>query len=288
MGYKENINEDILDALVLGTKDYFIKNKFRKAVIGLSGGIDSALTAVIAVKALGKENVLCVSMPSRFSSEGSVKDSVTLAENLGVKLEFVPIKSVFDVYLDALAEKFRGTEFNVAEENIQARIRGNILMAISNKFGHLVLATGNKSELSVGYATLYGDMSGGLSVISDVLKTKVYELCNYINERDGGIVIPKEIITKEPSAELKEDQKDSDSLPEYNVLDPILIAYINDDESKENIIKMGFDKKIVEKVTGMVDKTEYKRRQAAIGLRITPRAFGVGRRMPITNGWVED
>ena len=284
---EEDINQEILNALVLGIRDYFSKNNFKKAVIGLSGGIDSALTAVLAVKSLGKENVLGVTMPSKFSSKGSINDSEELAKKIGIEFDIIPIKEIFDVYVKTLSKRFEGAKFNVTEENIQARIRGNILMALSNKFGYLVLATGNKSELSVGYATLYGDMSGGLAVISDLFKTKVYELCRYINNKGGKRIIPNAIMTKEPSAELRENQKDSDSLPVYDVLDPILTAYIEEGQSKEDIIKAGFDKETVEKVINMVDRNEYKRQQAALGLRITPKAFGSGRRMPITNKWVQ-
>jgi len=281
----ENITKDIHDALVLGIKDYFQKNGFKKAVIGLSGGIDSALTAALAVAALGKENVLGITMPSKFSSSGSVDDSYILAKNLEIEIHTLPIKEVFNTYLNSLQPLFHNTSFNVAEENIQARIRGNYLMAISNKFGHLVLATGNKSELSVGYATLYGDMAGGLAVISDVFKTTVYELCTYINQESNLEIIPNSTITKEPSAELREDQKDSDSLPIYPILDPILQSYIEEEKSKEEIIAQGFDKITVERVIKMVDRNEYKRQQAAVGFKITPRAFGSGRRIPITNGW---
>lgn len=282
---EENVVEDIYYGLVLGVRDYFRKNGFTKAIIGLSGGIDSALTAVIAVAALGKDNVIGITMPSKFSSVGSVEDSRILAENIGIKMEIVPIKPLYDGYIQSLDPLFTGTSFNVAEENIQARIRGNILMAMSNKFGHLVLATGNKSELSVGYATLYGDMAGGLAVISDIFKTTVYELCHYINQMRSKEIIPKTIIDKAPSAELRDNQKDSDSLPEYPVLDPILKAYVEEEKSKEEIIALGFNAAIVERVMKMVDRNEYKRQQAALGFRITPRAFGYGRRMPITNGW---
>ena len=284
----ENENESIYNALVLGVKDYFRKNGFKNTVIGLSGGIDSALTAAIAVDALGKDNVRGVSMPSKFSSKGSVSDSLELAENLEIPCDVIPIKSIYNSYLKTLKIPFANTKFNVAEENIQARIRGNILMALSNKFGYLVLTTGNKSETSVGYSTLYGDMAGGLAVISDVLKTKVYELSKYINEAKGRVIIPVTTITKPPSAELREDQKDSDSLPDYDILDPILKAYVEDDLGKDAIINLGFDEALVTRIISLVDRNEYKRQQAALGLRITSRAFGQGRRMPITNRWKDD
>ena len=279
--------EEIYSALILGIKDYVHKNGFSTVVIGLSGGIDSALTAALAVQALGKDQVVGVSMPSTFSSAGSIADAQQLAQNLGIRLEIIPIKEMYKTYLQDLSPQFKGTAFNVAEENLQARIRGNILMALSNKFGYLVLATGNKSELSVGYATLYGDMCGGLAVISDVLKTKVYQVATYFNQQAGYACIPEASLVKEPSAELRENQKDSDSLPPYEILDPILQAYVENDRSKEEIIAMGFDKNIVSKVIKMVDRNEYKRQQAAVGIRITLRAFGSGRRMPITNGWGE-
>jgi NAD+ synthase (glutamine-hydrolysing) len=284
----ENENDSIYQALILGVKDYFRKNGFKNAVIGLSGGIDSALTAAIAVDALGNENVKGVTMPSKFSSEGSISDSLDLAKNLAIECEVVPIKDIYTTYLESLKSQFSNTQFNVAEENIQARIRGNILMALSNKFDYLVLTTGNKSENSVGYSTLYGDMAGGLAVISDVLKTKVYELSTYINKVKGKEIIPVSTITKPPSAELRDNQKDSDSLPEYDILDPILKAYVEDDLSKEKIIGLGFDEAIVRRIINLVDRNEYKRQQAALGLRITSRAFGQGRRMPITNRWKDE
>ena len=283
----ENVVEDVYDALVLGVRDYLCKNGFSKAILGLSGGIDSALTAAIATDALGKENVIGLTMPSSFSSIGSVDDSYILARNLGISIHTIAIKDINACFLQTLEPHFQGTTFNVAEENIQARIRGNLLMAMSNKFGYLVLATGNKSELSVGYATLYGDMCGGLAVISDVFKTMVYELSDHVNQKAGKEIIPLAIIDKEPSAELRDNQKDSDSLPVYPVLDPILKAYVEDEKSKEEIMALGFEEITVSKVIKMVDRNEYKRQQAALGLRITPRAFGSGRRMPITNGWKE-
>jgi len=281
----EKETKEIYEALILGLKDYVQKNGFKKVIIGLSGGIDSALTAAIAVKALGKENVLGITMPSKFSSKGSVDDSIELAKNLEINCETIPIKDAYDTYLNSLYNQFLNTEVNVAEENIQARIRGNFLMAISNKFNYLVLSTGNKSELSVGYATLYGDMCGGIAVISDLLKTKVYNLCKYINNISNRKIIPLSIIEKEPSAELREDQKDTDSLPPYDVLDSILESYVEEDKSTEEIIGQGYDPETVKRIIKLVDRNEYKRNQAAIGIKITPRAFGSGRRMPITNRW---
>jgi len=267
------------DALVLGVRDYLYKCGFRRAVIGLSGGIDSAVTCYLAVAALGAENVWGVSMPSPYSSRGSVEDSRQLATNLGCNFSVIPISDTFQAYLRTLAEPFAGTEPNVAEENIQARIRGNILMAISNKFGHIVLSTGNKSELAVGYCTLYGDMSGGLAAISDVPKTMVYELAHYINrERE---IIPHASIEKPPSAELKPNQVDQDTLPPYPVLDDILHYYVEEGYSAEQIIALGHAEQTVRWVVRTVDRNEYKRKQAAPGLRVTTKAFGVGRRMPL-------
>jgi NAD+ synthase (glutamine-hydrolysing) len=267
------------DALVLGLRDYMRKCGFAKAVIGLSGGIDSAVTACLAVAALGSENVLGVTMPSPFSSGGSVADSRELAANLGIPFRVVPISAVYRAYLETLQDPFAGREPNEAEENIQARIRGNILMAMSNKFGYLVLSTGNKSELAVGYCTLYGDMSGGLAVISDVPKTMIYELAHYINRVRE--VIPLACITKAPSAELKPNQVDQDTLPPYPVLDAILSHYVEEGCSVDQLIAMGFDGPTVRWVARTVDRNEYKRKQAAPGLRVTTKAFGVGRRMPL-------
>jgi NAD+ synthase (glutamine-hydrolysing) len=269
----------VYDALVLGLRDYVRKCGFEKVVIGLSGGVDSALVCAIAVAAVGAKNVLGVTMPSPYSSAGSVDDSKTLAANLGVQLETVPIEGVYSAYLQALRPLFKETGLGIAEENIQARVRGNILMAISNKYGHLVLSTGNKSEQAVGYCTLYGDMSGGLSVISDVPKTMVYELARHVNrERE---VIPRATIEKPPSAELRPDQEDQDTLPPYEVLDPILDLYIEEGRSRRDIVKAGFDRATVEWVVRAVNASEYKRRQAAPGLRVTSKAFGMGRRVPV-------
>ncbi len=276
----ERVVASAYSALVLGTRDYVHKCGFRRAVLGLSGGIDSALTASIAVDALGKDNVIGVGMPSGYSSQGSIDDAAELARNLGIQFELVPIAGMFDAYNKALAPVFAGRAADVTEENIQARIRGSLLMAISNKFGSLLLTTGNKSELGVGYCTLYGDMCGGLAVISDVPKTLVYELANYVNER--GPIIPKNTIEKPPSAELRPDQKDSDSLPDYAVLDKILEDYVEDNRSPDEIAKAHeYSPELVRKVACMVDRSEYKRQQAAPGLKISEKAFGFGRRYPI-------
>ena len=275
--------DEVYKALVLGTRDYLRKNGFHKAVIGLSGGIDSALTSAIAVDALGKKNVVGVSMPSMITSEETREDTEKLVKNLGVELIEIPIKDSFDLYMKTFSDVFKGTEPNETEENLQARIRGNILMALSNKFGWLVLTTGNKSETSVGYTTLYGDAAGGFAVIKDVPKTLVYELSRYRNSLEGSEAIPINIITKEPTAELKSGQKDSDTLPPYNILDLILEAYVEEDRCADEIVAMGFEEEMVKKVIKMVDKAEYKRRQAPPGIKITPRAFGKDRRMPITN-----
>jgi NAD+ synthase (glutamine-hydrolysing) len=272
---------EVYQALVLGTRDYVRKNGFKKVVIGLSGGIDSSLTAAIARDALGPENVTGVAMPSRYSSADSVEDARRVADNLGMALETVSIDDTFQAYLDMLAEQFEGTKSGVTEENIQARIRGNILMALSNKFGWMVLNTGNKSELATGYCTLYGDMAGGFAVIKDVPKGLVYKLARY---RNGlGEVIPARVLEKAPSAELKADQRDEDALGPYAVLDPILHAYVEEDRGVDEIVALGFDEETVRRVIRMVDRAEYKRRQAAPGIKITPRAFGKDRRLPITN-----
>ena len=271
--------EQAVGALVLGTRDYLHKSGFRKAVLGLSGGIDSALTAVVAAAALGPENVIGVTMPSRYSSGGSVSDSRQLADNLGIALEEIPIETIFSSVLDTLGPVFEGLEEDVTEENIQARIRGLLLMALSNKLNALLLTTGNKSELAVGYCTLYGDMSGGLAVISDVPKTLVYRISEWLN-RDGE-VIPAAIIDKPPSAELRPDQKDTDSLPSYDVLDAILEAYVEEGRGLREVVELGFEEETVAGILRMVDLNEYKRLQAAPGLRITSKAFGPGRRFPV-------
>ena len=277
--------EEVYQALVVGTRDYVRKSGFGRALIGLSGGIDSALTATVAVDALGAENVVGVTMPSRYSSEGSVADSQELADNLGVSLWRIPIEPAHLVFTEMLAAHFAGTEANVAEENVQARIRGNALMTISNKFGWLVLTTGNKSEMAMGYATLYGDMAGGFAVLKDVPKTLVYELCRWRNERTGnGLpLIPQAVLDKPPSAELRPDQTDQDTLPPYDLLDPIIKAYVEDDYGYADMVAMGHRSEWVQQVISAVDRNEYKRRQAPPGVKITPRAFGKDRRLPIVN-----
>ena len=276
--------EGVYRALVLGTRDYVHKTGFSRAVIGLSGGIDSALTATVAVDALGAENVAGVGMPSRHSSEGSVNDSRELADNLGIDFWVVPIEPAHAAFEEMLESRFRGTDPNVAEENVQARIRGNVIMTISNKFGWIVLTTGNKSEMAMGYATLYGDMAGGFAVLKDVPKTLVYQLSEWRNEHgDPGNVIPASIIEKPPSAELKPDQTDQDTLPPYEELDPIVKAYVEEDYSLREMEEMGYDPAVVRQVISFVDRNEYKRRQAPPGVKITPRAFGKDRRLPIVN-----
>jgi len=277
--------DEIYQALVLGLEDYVSKNGFKKVVLGLSGGVDSAITAVIAKDALGAGNVIGVFMPSMFTSNESKVDTEKLVRSLGIQLHNIPINNIFEVYLKDLARVFKGYPKDAAEENIQARIRGNILMAISNKFGYLVLTTGNKSEISCGYCTLYGDMAGGFSVIKDVPKTLVYKLAGFVNKRKE--VIPKHIITRPPTAELKPNQKDTDTLPPYEILDPIIEAYVERDKSLQSIVKASRKKSLVLDVIRMIDKNEYKRRQASPGIKITPKAFGKDRRMPITNKFVE-
>ena len=276
--------EETYKALVLGTRDYVRKNGLSKVVVGLSGGIDSSLTACIAADALGKENVVGVVMPSRYSSEASITDSKELARNMGIELWEIPLEPAHQAYLKMLEPPLDGVESTVVEENIQARIRGNILMAISNKFGWLVLTTGNKSEYSVGYATLYGDMAGGFAVIKDVPKILVYELSRWRNANEQPLnAIPENILEKAPSAELRPNQKDEDSLPPYSTLDPILKAYVEEDRSYPEIVQMGFDAETVKRVIAMVDGSEYKRRQSPPGVKITSRAFGRDRRLPIVN-----
>jgi len=275
--------EEIYHALVLGTRDYVTKNGFKKVVIGLSGGIDSALTAAIATEALGAKNVIGVLMPSEVTSSTSMTDAEDLTTNLGIKNYIIPIKEPFKNYLAILKNVFSDHPEDVTEENLQARIRGNILMALSNKFGWLVLTTGNKSETSVGYCTLYGDMAGGFAVIKDVPKTWVYKICEYINETAGRTIIPQSTLTKAPTAELRVGQKDQDSLPPYKLLDKILEEYVENDKTMQELIDQGFPQEIVKEVTRKVDVNEYKRRQAPPGIKITHKAFGKDRRMPITN-----
>ena len=276
--------EEVYRALTLGTRDYLSKSGFRKVLVGLSGGIDSALTATVAADALGSENVVGVSMPSRHSSEGSVSDSKELAEALNIQFWVVPIEPAHRAFGDMLEPYFRDTEPNTAEENVQARIRGNVLMTISNKFGWMVLTTGNKSEMAMGYATLYGDMAGGYAVLKDVPKTLVYRLSEWRNRQGGAHpVIPQAIIDKPPSAELKDNQLDQDTLPPYDELDPVVTAYVEQDISYEEMVDMGFDPEIVAQVISYADRNEYKRRQAPPGVKITPRAFGRDRRLPIVN-----
>jgi len=277
--------EEVYSALLLGTRDYVKKNGFKKVVIGLSGGIDSSLTAVIAVDALGCENILGVAMPSMYSSRSSLKDAELLARNLGVKLINVPITEIYKSYLQTFKVIFNKLPFDKTEENIQARIRGNILMALSNKFGYLVLTTGNKSEASTGYCTLYGDMAGGFAVIKDVTKTLVYKLADWRNKIADKPIIPPNVLTKPPSAELRPKQKDRDTLPEYETLDEIILRYIEKDSGFDEIVKSGYSKKLVKRIIRMIDNNEYKRRQAPPGIRISPKAFGKDRRMPITCGY---
>ena len=279
---------EIYQALILGTRDYVRKNGFEKVVIGLSGGVDSSLVAAIAADALGAENVIGVSMPSRYSSPGSKSDAEALARNLGIEFKVIPIEKAFSSYLGTLAEPFKDIQPDVTEENIQARIRGNILFALSNKFGWLVLACSNKSETATGYTTLYGDMAGGFIPLKDVPKTLVIELAVYKNRQAGKEVIPVAVLTKAPSAELRPGQKDTDTLPPYDILDPILKAYVEDDLAIDQITDLGFDRDTVTKIARMVDRSEYKRRQTAPGIKITPRDFGRDRRLPITNKFKEE
>ena len=269
----------IHDGLVMGVRNYFQKLGFTKAILGLSGGIDSAVTAVIAAEALGSKNVRCVLLPSGFSSDHSINDAKALAKNLGSPYEIIPIKDSYESIRGNLKSQFEGTSFDIAEENIQARIRGVILMALSNKFGYILLNTSNKSEAAVGYGTLYGDMNGGLAVIGDVYKTEVFELAKYMNRNQE--VIPTNTITKPPSAELRPDQKDSDSLPDYDILDEILYQYIEKRKGPKDLIQLGFEESLVKRILKLVNTNEYKRHQTPPILRVSPKAFGMGRRMPI-------
>jgi NAD+ synthase (glutamine-hydrolysing) len=278
--------EQMRRALVLGLHDYVDKNGFREGVVvGVSGGIDSAVTAAVAAEALGPERVHCVSMPSHYSSEGTRTDARRLADSLGCPFVELPIASIVDAFTEALAEPFAGTEPDLAEENIQARIRGVLLMALSNKFGWMLVATGNKSELSVGYATLYGDMAGGFALLKDVYKTDVFRLARYLNAREGRDLIPESIIDRAPSAELRDNQLDEDSLPPYPELDKVLEQYVEHDRTLEELSEDGFDKGVVERAVAMIDRAEYKRRQAPPGVKLRPKAFGRDRRTPITNRW---
>jgi NAD+ synthase (glutamine-hydrolysing) len=274
---------EVYAALVLGTRDYVLKNGFQKVVLGLSGGVDSSLTAAIATDALGAENVIGVAMPTRYSSSHSLEDAQQLAHNFGFRLLTIPIDNTFQSFLDMLAPVFAGLPADVTEENLQPRIRGTLLMALSNKFGWLVLTTGNKSEIGVGYSTLYGDTAGGFAVIKDVPKMLVYELCRYRNQVAGYDIIPQRVLEKVPSAELRPNQKDSDTLPEYAILDPILHAYVEESCEPAEIVARGYDPATVQRVIQMVDRSEYKRRQSPPGVKITPRAFGKDWRLPITN-----
>jgi NAD+ synthase (glutamine-hydrolysing) len=277
--------DQVLGALALGTRDYVRKNGFTDVVVGLSGGIDSALVAAVAVEALGADHVHGVAMPSRYSSEGSLADAAALAHNLGIDFRTIPIEPAFAAYLDMTAPSFAGRAHDLAEENLQSRVRGTTLMALSNKFGWMVLTTGNKSELAVGYFTLYGDSVGGYAVIKDVFKTEVYELCRRINERAGSNVIPVATLTKPPSAELRPDQRDDQSLPPYDVLDPILRSYVEEDRTAADIVAGGVDSQLVARIVRLVDTNEYKRRQLPPGVRVTTKAFGKDRRLPITHGY---
>jgi NAD+ synthase (glutamine-hydrolysing) len=272
-------------ALELGLRDYVEKNRFRDVVVGVSGGIDSAVTAAIACETLCPDRVHCVSMPSRFSSEGTRDDARALAESLGADFIELPIEPIVEGFMETLAEPFAGLEPDITEENLQARVRGVLLMALSNKFGWLVVATGNKSELSVGYATLYGDMAGGFALLKDVYKTDVFRLARHLNERAGGDLIPQSIIDRAPSAELRADQLDEDSLPPYPELDRVLEAYVELDQSREDLTSDGFDPEIVDRALAMIDRAEYKRRQAPPGVKLRPKAFGRDWRLPITNRW---
>jgi len=270
---------------VLGTRGYLTKNGFTDVVIGLSGGIDSPLVACIAADAIGPDHVHGVSMPSRYSSDHSKSDAEALARNLDIDYRTIPIEPAFQAYLDLLAPSFEGREPGLTIENLQSRCRGQILMALSNEFGWMVLTTGNKSELAVGYFTIYGDSVGGYAVIKDVLKLDVYELCRHVNRRAGRVIVPPDVLTKPPSAELRPDQRDDQSLPPYEVLDPILSLYVEHDRTAAEIIEAGHDEAVVRRITRLVDISEYKRRQTPPGVRVTTKAFGKDRRMPITNGF---
>ena len=277
--------EQMRRAIELGLRDYAAKNGFTDVVLGISGGIDSAVTAALAAEALGAEHVVCVSMPSRFSSEETRRDAKLVAESVGARYLEVPIEGIVGAVDDALREAFAGTEPGLAEENVQSRARGLLVMALSNKFGWLALATGNKSELSVGYATLYGDMAGGFALLKDVYKTDVFRLARHLNEQAGRELIPASVIERAPSAELRADQRDEDSLPPYRELDEVLEAYVEEDESLEELTSNGFDRDVVERAVAMIDRAEYKRRQAPPGVKLRPKAFGRDRRVPITNRW---
>jgi NAD+ synthase (glutamine-hydrolysing) len=276
---------EVYEAIVLGLRDYVHKNGFHDVVLGLSGGIDSSLVAALAAEALGADHVHGVSMPSRYSSDGSVTDAESLAQALGCDYRTIAVEPAFAAFLDLLAPSFAGREQDITEENLQSRIRGILLMALSNKFGWLVLTTGNKSEMAVGYSTLYGDSAGGFAVIKDVYKTTVYRLAKHVNERAGREIVPESVFVKPPSAELRPDQRDDQSLPPYEVLDPILKAYVEDDRTTAEIIASGGDEAVVRRITRLVDLAEYKRRQSPPGVRVTPKAFGKDRRLPITNGY---
>jgi NAD+ synthase (glutamine-hydrolysing) len=278
-------SEELYEALVLGTRDYVRKNKFSDVVIGLSGGIDSSLVAAVAVDALGAEHVHGVSMPSRYSSEGSRTDAQDLATALGIDIRTISIEPVFQSYLEILGPSFEGRSADLTEENLQSRCRGQILMALSNKFGWMVLTTGNKSEMAVGYFTIYGDSVGGYAVIKDLLKLDVFALSRYVNERTGRTIIPESVLTKPPSAELRPDQRDDQSLPPYEVLDPILSLYVEQDRTAAEIIELGHPEDIVRRIARLVDLNEYKRRQCPPGVRVSEKAFGKDRRLPITNGY---
>ncbi|SMO77439.1 NAD+ synthase [Fodinibius sediminis] len=285
-----SLEEQLFSGLVLGLRDYLRKTGVAdKVLLGLSGGIDSALVACIAAEALGADRVVGITMPSEFSSEGSVRDSEILAHNLGIEFQALPIRKIYEVFDEALAPFFEGTPFGVAEENLQPRIRGTLLMAYSNKFGHMLLNTGNKSELATGYCTLYGDMAGGLSVIGDLYKTEVYEVAHWLNnDYYKNEIIPQSILSKPPSAELRPDQKDSDSLPEYDVLDTILKAYLEEQSSVKEIVEYGYDQQTVSRILNLVDQMEYKRAQAAPVLKVSSKAFGSGRRWPMVQRWTQN